>query len=142
MGRHLFFLRSGISNLKSFANALATNNEQETALMMACTKREVDLETVRQLLAAGVAVNAHCERRRTALHRAAFHCSRDVLRELIVEHNANMFALDQNGKTPFDSAATDMRHVLFLLNVTVANRLKSTDDSPFMLFSGRRILIC
>ena len=100
------------------ANALAiSKGDGETTLMVAC-QRMADLEIVRRLLAAGVPVEALCEYKQTALHHAAGSSRIDVVRELIVEHNANVFAVDKNGKTPFDlvdarySSAEDSRAFL------------------------------
>jgi ankyrin repeat protein len=88
------------------ANALATTKNGETTLSLACCQR-ADLRLVRRLLAAGVAVDARGEYQRTALHHAAMSCNIAVVRELIIEHNANIFAIDDNDKTPFDSARRD-----------------------------------
>ena len=85
------------------ANALATNVDSWTTLTMACRAR-ADLRLVQRLLAAGVDVNARTGILRTALHYAVFYCDIEVVRELIVLHNANMFAVDKNGETPFDAA--------------------------------------
>ena len=85
------------------ANALATNDEKVTALMLACS-HWANLEIVRLLLAAGVPVEARDIERRTALFYAATSSRTDVIRELVVEHYANIMAVDDNGKTPFDSA--------------------------------------
>ena len=59
---------------------------------------------MRRLLAAGVPVEARDEMQRTALHHALSHCNVEVVRDLMVEHNANMLAVDENVETPFDMA--------------------------------------
>ena len=84
------------------ANALVTDADGRTTLMLAYCNR-ADLEIVRQLLAAGVSVEARDEMGRTALHHAVPFGNVGTIRELIVEHNASMFALDKYGETPFDS---------------------------------------
>ena len=71
------------------------------------------------LLAAGVAVQARNVMLRTALHGAAIHCNIDVVRGLIVEHNANMFAVDNGDNTPFDLVppspySAGERHAFFI----------------------------
>ena len=71
-----------------------------TAPMFTCS--EGDLAMVRLLLAAGVDVKARDESQKTALHDAATSLSRDMVRELILQHNANIFAVDKDGNTPFD----------------------------------------
>jgi ankyrin repeat protein len=83
------------------ANALATNDDESTTLMAAC-REGANLEIVQRLLAAGVDVEECDESHATALHGAAISGSIDVVRELIVEHNANMYAVDYNEETPFD----------------------------------------
>jgi hypothetical protein len=77
------------------ANALKTNGDGVTTLMHACCLG-MDLELVRRQLARG-------EYQPTALHHAATDGMIAVRRELIVEHNANMVAVDTFGSTPFDS---------------------------------------
>ena len=83
------------------ANALVTDENWSTTLMLAF-RNGANLLTVRRLLAAGVAVESRDRRLRTALHFATIRGNTALLRELIVEHNSNMFALDENGETPFD----------------------------------------
>ena len=85
------------------ANALAIIEDEWTTLMHAC-HHGADLRLVRRLLAAGVPVDACGEYQRTAMHYAANRGNIDVMQELIIEHNANIFAVDEDGKTPFDSA--------------------------------------
>ena len=86
------------------ANSLATTAYGSTTLMRACG-RNADLRLARRLLAAGVAVESRDRRLRTALHHAADHHSVEIMRELITEHNANIFAVDNTRKTPFDVGA-------------------------------------
>jgi ankyrin repeat protein len=97
------------------ANALATTEDGSTALMRAC-QRGADLRLVRRLLSAGVPVDARDKYLCTALHYAANRGNIEATRVLIVEHNANMFAVDQAGETPFDYAtcadSTDGQHAL------------------------------
>ena len=97
------------------ANALATTEDGSTALMRAC-QRGADLRLVRRLLSAGVPVDARDKYLCTALHYAANRGNIEATQVLIVEHNANMFAVDQAGETPFDYAtcadSTDGQHAL------------------------------
>jgi ankyrin repeat protein len=101
------------------ANALATTYDGSTALMLACQEEpDPNLEIVRLLLAAGVPVDARDRTRRTALHYAAHSSSIDLVRELIIEHNADMFAVDKDGDTPFDwtihEYSTERIHVFLI----------------------------
>ena len=99
------------------ANALVIDEDGRTTLMLAC-RRWANLQIVRRLLDAGVDVGTHCKGKSTALHHAALHCTTAVVRELVVEHNANIFAVDKNGKTPFDlvlpSDATGGTYAFFI----------------------------
>ena len=99
------------------ANAFATNIDGVTTLMYAC-QAGAGLEIVRRLLAAGVDVDAREKYQFYALHRAAALGSFEVLRELTVEHNANMLVVDKNGNTPLDMAthsdAADRKHALLI----------------------------
>jgi ankyrin repeat protein len=84
------------------ANALAITNEGSTTLLLACQKG-ANLGIVRRLLAAGVTVDARDKINCTALHHATMDCNVETMRELIVEHNANVCEVGENGmKTPFD----------------------------------------
>ena len=83
------------------ADALATTHNGWTTLINAC-QIGAGLRLVRQLLAAGVPVDARGEFQRTALHYAGKSASIEIMRELVFEHNANMYAVDQDGNTPFD----------------------------------------
>ena len=85
------------------ANVLATNDDESTTLMLACCPWP-DLEIVQRLLAAGVPLEARDMEERTALFHAAISGRIAVVQELMVEHNANMFAADNEGETPFDAA--------------------------------------
>ena len=84
------------------ANVHATAKDGSTTLMQACYKG--DLEIVRLLIAAGVEVEARDGRQRTVLHHAVLRKRIEVRREIIVHHNANIFAVDEDGSTPFDRA--------------------------------------
>ena len=88
------------------ANACATTHDGKTTLLLECWCGPPDLDIVRRLLAAGIEVDARDKDQHTPLHRAAEYSVLEVVRELVVEHNANMFALDKNGNTPFDHAAS------------------------------------
>ena len=85
------------------ANVFEITKNGLTTLMLAC-QGSADLRLVRRLLAAGVSVEARNDAQRTALHYAAKRGSIEIVRELIVKHNANMVARDINDKTPFDLA--------------------------------------
>jgi ankyrin repeat protein len=91
-----FLLRCG-------ANVHATAVDGVTTLMIACAWQE-NLEIVRMLIAAGANVKARDKWQRTALHHAARRGTLAFIRELILKHNANMFAVDEDGYTPFDEA--------------------------------------
>ena len=86
------------------ANVHAVNDRNINGLMLAC--RDGGLAIVRLLLNAGVDVEARTIDQQTALHFATFaiHPCLEVARELVLRHNANMFAVDQKGATPFDGA--------------------------------------
>ena len=87
--------------LDNGANALLITDDESTTLMLSCSFGTYP-EIVRRLLAAGVDVDARDICQHTALHIAAKNAFIEVVRELVVEQNANIFALDENGKTPFD----------------------------------------
>ena len=83
------------------ANALVTTRAGKTTLHHACS-HWADLEIVRRLLAAGVDVEYGDAYHLTSLHCATLHGNIETMRELIVEHNANICAVDENEETPFD----------------------------------------
>ena len=91
--------------LEHGANVHAVATDGRTALMVAC-QSGIGLEIVRQLLAAGSDLEARDRTQATALHKAAIHGVVDVLRELILHHKANLFAVDEDGNTPFDVACS------------------------------------
>ena len=99
------------------ANALMTDEDEKTTLMLAF-ESSADLRLVRRLLAAGVSVEARDRWHRTALFHAESNGNVEAMRELIVEHNANMFALDKEGETPFDRGtyfeSADGQHALLI----------------------------
>ena len=106
------------------ANPLATTPDNGwTSLMYACDD-DADLRLVRQLLAAGVAVEGRNEMSYTALHAAANRGNIETMRVLIAEHNANMFAAEEYGETPFDLAtrsnSASEKHAL-LIECSVTN---------------------
>ena len=81
------------------ANVQVTNMNGWTTLTFACMRR--NLEIVRLLLDANIDVEARDDAgQQTALHYAAQYGHSEILRELILEHNANMFAQNHTGKTP------------------------------------------
>ena len=97
------------------ANVDTTDKWGTTILMNAC--RNGSFVSMRLLLAAGAVVEARDMKQQTALHYAADNGlvdgvyyppgwrSKDVVvRELIEVHNADMLAVDEDGKTPFDLA--------------------------------------
>ena len=90
------------------ANVHATSRCGEITTLMKATRASIKI--VRWLLAAGVDVEARNTLQRTALHCAAENYRTDIERELIVEHNANIFAVNEFEKTPFDSVITRYRH--------------------------------
>ena len=83
------------------ANIHASTHDGTTTLMRACIER--NLAIVRILLTAGVDVEARDEDQRTAMHYASMWQLVEVIRGLIFEHNANMFAVEKYGFTPFGS---------------------------------------
>ena len=85
------------------ANALATDEDESTTLMLACQGLS-DLRLVRRLLAAGVSVEALNDSQRTALHYAALMGGIEAMRALVVEHDADILAADDGKETPFDLA--------------------------------------
>ena len=90
------------------ANVHATDPESyETTLMHACGQG--NLEIVQMLLAAGVDLEARDVSQRTALHHAAQNHFFEAARELILQHNADMFAADRYKLTPFDLACDSER---------------------------------
>ena len=91
------------------ANVHATNQDGQTTLMCAC-HNHANLPNVQLLLAYGVDVEARNRYRKTALHVAAERGYLEIVRELILQHNANMFAMDQNGRTPFDWISHSTNH--------------------------------
>ena len=84
------------------ASAHQTYQDGGTPLGLACLNKNVDI--VRLLLNAGAILEARDPKNKTALHHAAFSSSMEVLHELILERNANMFVADDDGLTPFDEA--------------------------------------
>ena len=62
------------------------------------------------LLRAGadVEADANDHSSETALHHAARHGNIEILRELILHHNANMFAVNYDEETPFDIACSEL----------------------------------
>ena len=84
------------------ANVHATDVEGKTSLMYTCQTGIVDV--MRLLLATDVDIKARDHSQRTALHIAVYNNAMDGARELIEEHDADMFAVDKNGDTPFDYA--------------------------------------
>ena len=84
------------------ANVNALGPNRMTALIGAC--HEYSLDMVRVLLNAGADVEARTPSQQTALHHAVLCHRVDAVRELILQYNANMFAVDKDGDTPFDWA--------------------------------------
>ena len=101
------------------ASVFATDSTGGTALMHAASKLEGNLDILRRILAAGVDVEAHNQYQQTALHFAAGSGKIDVVRELILEHNANLFAADEDGVTPLDWAHRAGRSVVVAFLVEV-----------------------
>ena len=97
------------------ANVLATDEDGFTSLMNALYN-EADLPIVRRLMAAGVNVDACDKFQRTAFHMAAIRGRISVMREWIVEHNANMFTVETLGRTPFDYCLASETHE-FLIEI-------------------------
>ena len=81
-------------------NALGPNGM--TTLIVAC--HEYSLDMVRVLLNAGADVEARTPSQQTALHHAVLCHRVEIVRELILQYNANMFAVDRKGDTPLDWA--------------------------------------
>ena len=86
------------------ANVHAMTRDGTTTLAAAC--RTGDVGIARRMLAAGIGVEERDTDQRTALHDVAWSDSfqrAKLMRELILQHNANMFAVDNRGRTPFDA---------------------------------------
>ena len=82
------------------ANVYGTISGDVNTLMIAC--QGDSLETVRVLLASGLDVKDFNARGKTALHYAAESRLSENMRELIFHSNANMYAANEGGETPFD----------------------------------------
>ena len=96
------------------ANVQAKDVDKMTALMLACQQNNVEI--MRLLLAAQADPHARDYFQQTALHHAVVGRSGELaLRELIQVHNADMFAVDKNGCTPFDVATRDVADCLLQL---------------------------
>ena len=93
----LFLLRQG-------ACVHVTDSDGLTILMTAC--QTGSLEVVRLLLALGLDLEARDSLQQTALYHAAEGGEFRVVHELILHHNANIFAVNEDGKTPFDAACS------------------------------------
>ena len=100
--------------LESGASPDATAVGADTPLMMACGNTDTNLEIVRLLLAAGADTTARDSTQHTALHYAAHNFDTDILRELMLEPHANIFAVVEDGSTPFDLAAKGEYKPLFI----------------------------
>ena len=112
------------------ANVFAVDHVAQTALMHAVSQQEQqgNPDIVRQLLAAGLDLEARSAgNHKTALHYAVNSGRVETVRDLIVQHNANMFAVDQVGRTPFDDAwSTDWaRGIAGPLLELYANKMKA-----------------
>ena len=75
--------------------------------------KDDNLEILRLLLAAGPDTKARDSFGRIALHYAAASGDIGILRGFILEPDANMFAKDERGSTPFDFATSDSKQFLF-----------------------------
>jgi ankyrin repeat protein len=84
------------------ANVHGTTRSGKNTLMYACQNGNLDI--LRLLLAAGVDAEARDVFQKTVLHYAASSRNVEAVRELILQHNANMFAVDNTGNTSFDRA--------------------------------------
>ena len=135
----LYFIQKGQSEIIRFlldraANVHAAAKLGATTLMLACTRGNLDM--VRLMLAAGVDVKARTHRRQeSALHFAALEGHEEVVRELVLVHNANMFAVDTNWRTPFDLACSenrsrteDLTEVIHWLIQAYSNKLTQDHD--------------
>ena len=88
------------------ANLTATNFDGLTPLLCACETGVVAI--VRLLLDAGADMEARAPGSEgNVLHHAASHGKIEIVRELILHRNANMFAVNAKGETPFDVACND-----------------------------------
>ena len=96
--------------LERGANAHASLADGTTTLMMAVAEA-TNRDIMWLVLNADVDIEARDNSQRTALHHAAdaFFAFFEVVRELIEEHNADMFAVDEGGDTPFDVATRSVR---------------------------------
>ena len=94
--------------LERGANVHSTSEAGMTILMTACHNR--CLESMRLLLADGADPHARDLDKQTALHHAAASGFFAGMRELILDHNADMLAVDNYGCTPFDEAVDYEEH--------------------------------
>ena len=88
--------------LQSGASVDAIDANGQTPLIRACRLTNPDI--VRLLLAAGVTTTIRDSHQRLALHYAALHNSIGIVVGLKLDPNANIFAVEEGGSTPFDDA--------------------------------------
>ena len=88
------------------------------------------------MVAAGMEVEARDADQQIPLHLAAWSDltqSAEVMRELILQHNANMFAVDNHGRTPSNAGTVMVHSTRFVLNPLheiYGNKLRQEEDGP------------
>ena len=89
------------------------------------------------MVAAGMEVEARDADQQIPLHLAAWSDltqSAEVMRELILQHNANMFAVDNHGRTPSNAGTVMVHSTRFVLNPLLeiyGNKLRQEDGPLF-----------
>ena len=99
--KHIRFMLDRGANVHATATMTSTGY---TILHIACQWGTPVVARI--ILAAGVDIEARETLRQTALHIAMNYRDIDLVRELILQHNANMCAADKDGNTPFDIACS------------------------------------
>jgi len=90
--------------LEAGADPNSPDDVGETPLHGSCNTPNNNVGIIRVLLERGANLEAQCVEGRTTLHVACEYGSLENVRELVSNHQANIFARDYDGKTPFDLA--------------------------------------
>ena len=110
------------------------NPEADRALLEA-----VNIEEVKQHLAAGADVNAKRDGGVTSLHSAASHSPKETV-ELLITKGADVNAKDDNGVTPLHNAAVNTETEIVALLITTGAKVNVKDNSgitPLWLATDR-----